>query len=98
MPATRQASSASAHQGLSYNTLYNCRKQLRENKSADDKAVPLIELPVISPQDSPTWRIELDLGQGIMIRIHSFYLVGGTDPMCLTGFLCDHIFYNENSR
>jgi hypothetical protein len=54
---------------LAYSTFCYWRKQLRETKYAEYNAAPLIELPALSPQDTPTWRIELDLGQGIVIRI-----------------------------
>jgi transposase-like protein len=57
------------HHGLAYSTFCYWRKQLRETKPTEHTAAPLIELPVISPQDTPTWRIELDLGQGVVIRI-----------------------------
>jgi hypothetical protein len=54
---------------LAYSTFCYWRKQLRETKSTEHNAAQLIELPVLSPQNTPTWRIELDLRQGVVIRI-----------------------------
>jgi hypothetical protein len=59
--------------GVAYSSFCYWRKRLREENGSS----PLIELPVqlnaaeisgaIHPK--PDWRVELDLGQGIVVRI-----------------------------
>jgi len=57
--------------GLAYSTFGYWRKQLRSSRHTARTArrsEPVLELPVYSPPDSP-WRVELDLGQGMILRI-----------------------------
>lgn len=49
-------------QGVAYSSFCYWRKQLRE-------AAPLIELSALPSSEAPRWRVELDLGQGIVLRM-----------------------------
>ena len=47
---------------LAYSTFGYWRKQLRQPAS-------LIELPMLSTDESRGWRVELDLGKGMVLRL-----------------------------
>ena len=48
--------------GLAYSTFGYWRKQLRQPAS-------LIELPMLPTSESRDWRVELDLGKGVVLRL-----------------------------
>ena len=48
--------------GLAYSTFGYWRKQLRQPAS-------LIELPMLPTDESRGWRVELDLGKGMVLRL-----------------------------
>jgi len=48
--------------GLAYSTFGYWRKQLRQPAS-------LIELPMLPTGESRDWRVELDLGNGVVLRL-----------------------------
>ena len=48
--------------GLAYSTFGYWRKQLRQPAS-------LIELPMLPTSESRGWRVELDLGKGVVLRL-----------------------------
>ena len=54
--------------GLAYSSFCYWRKRLRDEVSADSHSTQLIELPVLSV-GSETWRVELKLGDGIVLRL-----------------------------
>jgi hypothetical protein len=57
--------------GLAYSTFGYWRKQLRSTRRTARtvrQVEPVLELPVYSSHGSP-WRVELDLGQGMILRI-----------------------------
>lgn len=59
-------------QGLAYSTFSYWRKQLRLAVSGDNPPTPsatLIELPLLPADSGRTWRVELDLGQGVTLRM-----------------------------
>lgn len=58
-----------AQKGMAYSTFCYWRKQLRESSSVKPAMAPLIELPLLSSDEPVQWRIELDLGQGVVLRI-----------------------------
>lgn len=58
-----------AQKGLAYSTFCYWRKQLRESSSANPATAPLIELPRLTSDEPVRWCIELDLGQGVVLRI-----------------------------
>ena len=53
--------------GLAYSSFCYWRKQLRTATAARD-VVPLVELPALASSDS-AWRVEVDLGQGVVLRL-----------------------------
>ena len=53
--------------GLAYSSFCYWRKQLRTAAAARD-VVPLVELPALASSDS-AWRVEVDLGQGVVLRL-----------------------------
>jgi transposase-like protein len=61
-----------AQHGLAYSSFGYWRKQLRGALPADDRRMPaLVELPALprlSVEPAP-WRIELELGEGIVLRV-----------------------------
>jgi len=56
-------------QGVAYSSFCYWRKQLREPAPAGHKAAELIELSALASGEAPCWRVELDLGQGIVLRM-----------------------------
>lgn len=55
-------------QGVAYSSFCYWRKQLRSPAAVESQA-PLIELSTLPAIERPTWRVELDLGQGIILRL-----------------------------
>ena len=58
-----------AQHGLVYSSFCYWRKQLRITEAVDDNAPAPIELPSLASGEVPTWRVELDLGQGVVLRM-----------------------------
>ena len=56
-----------AQQGLAYSSFCYWRKQLRT--ATRDEAASLVELAALPSSERLAWRIELDLGQGIVLRV-----------------------------
>jgi len=54
---------------VAYSSFCYWRKRLRMPVEGESTVSPLIELPVLTPDERPVWRIELDLGAGIVLRI-----------------------------
>ena len=58
-----------AQQGLAYSSFCYWRKRLRTLEAVEESEPPLIELPSLPSSGLRMWRIELDLGQGIVLRM-----------------------------
>jgi len=56
-----------AEHGVAYSTFCYWRRRVREAEPTDAAAPTLVELPVLS--GSGTWRLELDLGDGVVLRL-----------------------------
>ena len=55
--------------GLAYSTFCYWRKQLRQSPSVENHSEPLFELPMLPVDEPSDWRVELDLGQGVVLRL-----------------------------
>ncbi len=55
--------------GLAYSTYCYWRKQLRQSPSIESHSEHLFELPSLLGDNNPDWRVELDLGQGVVLRM-----------------------------
>ena len=55
-------------QGLAYSTFCYWRKQLRQ-PATENHSEHLFELPILPVDEHPDWRVELDLGQGVVLRL-----------------------------
>ena len=55
--------------GLAYSTFGYWRKQLRRPVHNENQPASLIELPMLSTDESRGWRVELDLGKGMVLRL-----------------------------
>ena len=55
--------------GLAYSTFGYWRKQLRQSAHNETQPASLIELPMLSTGESRDWRVELDLGKGMVLRL-----------------------------
>jgi hypothetical protein len=55
--------------GLAYSTFGYWRKQLRLSAPNENQPASLIELPLLPTSDSRDWRVELDLGNGVILRL-----------------------------
>ena len=55
--------------GLAYSTFGYWRKQLRQSANHENQSASLIELPMLPTSESPDWRVELDLGKGMVLRL-----------------------------
>lgn len=55
--------------GIAYSSFCYWRKQLRTPEAGENQASPLVELPVLPTGEVGTWRVELDLGQGVVLRM-----------------------------
>lgn len=58
-----------AEQGLAYSTFCYWRRRLRQEESTDREGPTLVELPVLAGSASGDWRVELDLGDGLVLRL-----------------------------
>ena len=54
---------------LAYSTFGYWRKQLRQSAHNETQPASLIELPMLSTGESLDWRVELDLGKGMVLRL-----------------------------
>ena len=55
--------------GLAYSIFGYWRKQLRQSLHNENQHASLIELPMLSTGESRDWRVELDLGKGMVLRL-----------------------------
>jgi transposase-like protein len=55
--------------GLGYSTFCYWRKQLRQPASIEQHHEHLLELPMLPVDTRADWRVELDLGQGVILRL-----------------------------
>ena len=55
--------------GIAYSTFGYWRKQLRQSVPIEKPSTALVELPMFPLEQAPDWRVELDLGQGIVLRM-----------------------------
>jgi hypothetical protein len=54
---------------IAYSSFCYWRKRLRRVATSESTLPKLIELPALEENEAPVWRIELDLGAGIVLRI-----------------------------
>ena len=54
---------------LAYSTFCYWRKQLLQATASDTASESLVELPVLAMAGPSAWRVELDLGQGVILRL-----------------------------
>ena len=52
--------------GLAYSTFGYWRKQLRQSANNETQPASLVELPMLPTSESRGWRVELDLGKGMV--------------------------------
>lgn len=57
-----------AEHGVAYSTFCYWRRRLRQGDGADVTPT-LVELPVLAGGGSGDWRVELDLGDGLVLRL-----------------------------
>ena len=55
--------------GLAYSTFGYWRKQLRQSANNGNQPASLIELPMLPTSEGQSWRVELDLGKGMVLRL-----------------------------
>ena len=55
--------------GLAYSTFCYWRKRLLLQPAIGDHSGHLFELPMLPVDERSDWRVELDLGQGIVLRL-----------------------------
>jgi transposase-like protein len=55
--------------GVAYSTFGYWRKQLRQSAHKENQPASLIELPMLTTGESRDWRVELDLGKGMVLRL-----------------------------
>lgn len=55
--------------GLAYSTFGYWRKQLRQLVDTESQPTSLIELPMFPEGERRDWRVELDLGKGMVLRL-----------------------------
>ena len=55
--------------GLAYSTFCYWRKQLHQLAPIENNSEHLFELPLLPVDDHPDWRVEIDLGQGVVLRM-----------------------------
>lgn len=58
-----------AEQGLAYSTFCYWRRRLRQEAGHADHTPALVELPVLTGSESGHWRVELDMGDGLVLRL-----------------------------
>jgi hypothetical protein len=56
-------------EGIAYSSFCYWRKQLRTCAAVENKTPTLIELAAPPAGEDQPWRIELDLGQGVVLRM-----------------------------
>jgi hypothetical protein len=57
-------------QGLAYSSFCYWRKRLHTIEAVENSTPPpLIELPSLPSSELRPWRVELDLGQGVVLRL-----------------------------
>lgn len=56
-----------AQHGVAYSSFCYWRKRLRASSASE--VVPLVELGALAQSDARPWRIEIDLGQGVVLRV-----------------------------
>lgn len=56
-------------QKLSCSTFSCWRKRLRQTAPSNAQTEPLFELPIMPVSSGQAWRLEIDLGQGVMLRL-----------------------------
>lgn len=56
-----------AQHGVAYSSFGYWRKQLCASSTAE--VAPLVELGVLPSSEPPPWRVEIDLGQGVVLRV-----------------------------
>ncbi len=54
---------------IAYSTFSYWRKQLRQSAKHENHPASLIELPMLGTGESQSWRVELDLGKGMVLRL-----------------------------
>jgi len=54
---------------IGYSTFCYWRKQLHRPASIESHSGHLFELPMLPVDEHPDWRVELDLGQGVVLRL-----------------------------
>lgn len=55
--------------GIAYSTFGYWRKQLRQSAPLEKSSAALVELPMLPREPAQAWRVELDLGQGVVLRL-----------------------------
>ena len=55
--------------GIAYSTFGYWRKQLRQSAPLEKPSTALVELPMFPLDQTPDWRVELDLGRGVVLRM-----------------------------
>jgi hypothetical protein len=58
-----------AERGIAYSSFCYWRKRLRSAASNESTIPSLIELPALVSDETPSWRVVLELGAGIVLRI-----------------------------
>lgn len=58
-----------AEYGLAYSTFGYWRRRLRREEAAEGPGPTLVELPVLAGNECGPWRVELDLGEGRVLRL-----------------------------
>ena len=58
-----------AQHGLAYSSFCYWRKRLRTSQRVKDEVVPLVELSGLALDKASGWRVELDLGAGVVLRM-----------------------------
>ena len=54
---------------IAYSTFGYWRKQLRQSVPIEKASAALVELPMFPLEQDPDWRVELDLGRGVVLRM-----------------------------
>jgi len=54
---------------IGYSTFCYWRRQLRRPASVEKHSEHLFELPMLPVDKRPDWRVELDLGQSVILRL-----------------------------
>ena len=57
------------HRQLAYSTFCYWRKRLSADTGSMRLSEPLVELPVLPMHEPAHWRLELELGQGVVLRV-----------------------------